>query len=137
VSFSKLALLYLGTAAVFFAIDFAWLSFATRRFYQPYLGELLLERPNLPVAAGFYLVYVVGIIALAIIPGLQQGSIWEAVWRAALFGFLAYATYDLTNLATVKGWAWQVSVIDMIWGTVLNSAVAFAGYYIGKALGLP
>lgn len=134
--FSKLALLYLITTVTFFAIDFIWLSTATSRIYKPYLGDLLAEKPNLPVAAGFYLFYVVGIIALAVIPGLKEGAVTGAMWRGALFGFLAYATYDLTNLATIQGWAWQVSVIDMVWGTALNTIVATVSFYAGTWLGL-
>ncbi len=135
-SFGKLALLYLITTIAFFAIDFVWLSTATKRIYQPYLGDLLLEKPNLPVAAVFYLFYIVGLIALAIIPGLREASVVGAVWRGALFGAIAYATYDLTNLATLNGWAWQISVIDIVWGTVLNTAVATVGYYAGTWLGI-
>ena len=134
--FSKLALLYLITTIAFFALDFIWLSTATSRIYKPYLGDLLAEKPNLAVAAGFYLFYVVGLVALAIVPGLKEGLVVGALWRGALFGLLAYATYDLTNLATIQGWAWQVSVIDMVWGTVLNSVVAVIGYYGGVWLGL-
>jgi len=136
VSFGKLALLYLITTIAFFAIDFVWLSTATKRIYQPYLGDLLLEKPNLPVAAVFYLFYIVGLIALAIIPGLREASVVGAIWRGALFGAIAYATYDLTNLATLNGWAWQISVIDIVWGTVLNTAVATVGYYAGTWLGI-
>lgn len=132
----KLLALYGITTAVFFALDFIWLSTATSRVYQPYLGDLLSPKPNLAVAGAFYLFYVVGILALAVIPGLKEGAIAGALWRGALFGFLAYATYDLTNLATIAGWAWQVSVIDMIWGTFLNTAVAAAGFYAGRWLGL-
>lgn len=133
---SKLIYLYLLTMVVFFALDFVWLSTATSRIYKPYLGDLLAEKPNLPVAAAFYLFYVVGILALAVVPALSNGNVWEAVWRAALFGALAYGTYDLTNLATIKGWAWQVSAIDIVWGTALNSVVAAASYHIGVWLGL-
>ena len=81
----------------------------------------------------FYLVYVVGIVALAVVPGIREGAMAGALWRGALFGFLAYATYDLTNLATIQGWPWQVSVIDMIWGTTLNTAVAAVGYWAGTS----
>jgi len=136
VPLSKLVYLYLITTVVFFAIDFVWLSTATSRIYSPYIGDLLLERPNLPVAAAFYLFYVVGILALAVVPALQNGDVWGAVWRAAIFGALAYGTYDLTNLATLKGWAWQVSVIDIVWGMTLNSVVAAASYYAGVWLGM-
>jgi uncharacterized membrane protein len=136
VPISKLIYLYLITTLVFFAIDFVWLSTATSRIYRPYLGDLLADSPNLPVAAVFYLFYVVGVLALAVIPALQDGNVGAAIWRAAIFGALAYGTYDLTNLATIRGWAWQVSVIDIIWGTVLTSVVATAGYYAAIWLGL-
>lgn len=133
----KLVALYGITTVVFFILDFIWLSTATERIYRPYLGDLLAEQPKLAVAAGFYLLYVVGILALAVVPGLKEGALVGALWRGALFGFLAYATYDLTNLATIQGWPWQVSVIDMVWGTALNTAVAAAGYIAGdKLLGL-
>ncbi len=134
--FNKLAALYGICTIAFFALDFVWLSTATSRIYQPYLGDLLSPKPNLAVAGVFYLFYVVGIVALAVIPGVQEGALIGALWRGALFGFLAYATYDLTNLATINGWAWQVSVIDMIWGTTLNTAVAAVGYYAAQWLGL-
>jgi uncharacterized membrane protein len=132
----KLVALYLITAVTLFAIDFVWLSTATSRIYQPYLGDLLVEKPNLPVAALFYLFYVVGVLALAVWPALQQGDVWGAVWRAAIFGALAYGTYDITNLATIRGWAWQVSAIDIVWGTALTSVCAVVGYYAGQWLGL-
>lgn len=133
----KLFALYGICVVAFFAIDFVWLSTATSRIYQPYLGDLLSPQPRLGVAAGFYLLYVVGIVALAVVPGLQEGSMAGALWRGALFGFLAYATYDLTNLATIRDWPWQVSAIDMVWGTVLNTAVAAVGYWAGdRFLGL-
>lgn len=133
---SKLVSLYLLTTGVFFAIDLVWLSTATSRIYEPYLGDLLADKPNLPVAAAFYLLYVVGVLALAVVPALHNGDVWEAVWRAAVLGALAYGTYDLTNLATIDGWAWQVSAIDIVWGTALTSAVAAASYRIGEWLGL-
>ena len=135
-SAGKLIALYGICVAVFFALDFAWLSTATSRIYQPMLGDLLAKQPKLGVAAAFYLLYVVGIVALAIVPGLQEGSVVGALWRGALFGFLAYATYDLTNLSTIRDWPWQLSLIDMTWGTILNSVVAVAGYYGGRWLGL-
>lgn len=134
--FGKLLALYGICVAVFFALDFAWLSTATERLYRPYLGDLLSDRPNLGVAAAFYLAFVVGIVALVVLPALRDGSLLGAVWRGALFGFLAYATYDLTNLATVRDWPWQISLIDMAWGTSLNTVVAVAGFVAGRWLGL-
>lgn len=131
-SIGRLLSVYGISTAVFFALDFAWLSWATSRFYRPQLGDLLAERPRVAVAAAFYLMYVVGVVALAVVPALRDGDVGGALWRGALFGLLAYATYDLTNLATLRGWPWQVSVVDMIWGTVLTSAVALAGFYGGR-----
>lgn len=135
-SFTKLLGLYAICTAVFFAVDLVWLSTATKRIYQPYLGSLLSSEPKLGVAAVFYLLYVVGVVALAVIPGLREGALVGALWRGALFGLLAYATYDLTNLATIDGWAWQVSAIDLVWGTTVTSIVSVAGYYAGKWLGI-
>jgi uncharacterized membrane protein len=133
-SAGKLLALYGITAAAFFVLDFIWLSTATSRIYRPLLGELLAPEPNLVVAAVFYLFFVVGLVALAIVPGIREGSLAGALWRGALFGVLAYATYDLTNLATIRDWPWQVSVIDMAWGLVLNTTVAAIGYWAGSRL---
>ena len=80
--------------------------------------------------------FVVGVVALAVVPALQEGSVLGALWRGALLGLLAYATYDLTNLATIRDWPWQVSAIDLVWGTCLNGVVAVAGFYAGQWLGL-
>jgi uncharacterized membrane protein len=135
-SLGKLAVLYLICVAVFFAVDLVWLSTATSRIYKPMLGDLLAEQPKLGVAGVFYLLYVVGIVALAVIPGLREGNVVGALWRGALFGLLAYATYDLTNLATIRNWPWQISAIDLVWGTTVNSIVAVAGYFAGRWLGL-
>jgi uncharacterized membrane protein len=130
-SFSRVAALYGVCIVAFFALDFVWLSQATPRIYKPALGSLLSEQPKLGVAAVFYLLYVVGVVVFAVVPALQQGNVVEALWRGALFGFLAYATYDLTNLATLRDFPWRIAAIDMVWGTVLNTAVAAVGYYAG------
>lgn len=126
--------LYGLTAIVFFAFDLVWLTLATGRIYRPYVGDLLLDKPNLPVAAAFYLLYVVGVLLLAALPGYEKDALSVAVVRGAVLGLLAYGTYDLTNLSTLKGWAWQVSAIDMVWGTVLTGTVAAVGFYIAKWL---
>jgi uncharacterized membrane protein len=131
----KLSLLYGACTVAFFAIDFVWLSIMNSRFYQPRLGNLLAEQPKLAVAAGFYLLYVVGVVALAVVPGLREGAAMAALWRGALFGLLAYATYDLTNLATIQGWPWELAVVDMIWGTAITGVVSVIGYYVGRQIG--
>lgn len=123
---------YLATTVVFFAMDFVWISLAMKHLYQAKLGPLLLEKPNLAVAAGFYLLYVVGIVVFAVMPALAQGNWVRALWTGALFGLVAYGTYDMTNLATLKNWPWTVAVIDMAWGTAATAAAATAGYFITR-----
>ncbi len=135
-SLAKLAMLYVITTVAFFLVDLVWLSTATKRIYEPYIGHLLSSSPKLVVAAGFYLLYVVGVLALASIPGLREGALAGALWRGALLGLLAYGTYDLTNLATLEGWAWQVTVIDLIWGTTVTGLTAVVGYLAGRWLGV-
>lgn len=132
----KLAAVYVASLIAFLAIDFVWLTFATPRLYRPALSGVLAETPKLWAAGLFYALYVVGVLALAVIPGLQAGSLVAALWRGALFGFLAYATYDLTNLATIRDWPLSITLIDLVWGTVLTSATTFAGYHAGLWLKL-
>jgi uncharacterized membrane protein len=127
--------LYFATLVAFFAIDLVWLGLVARTFYRKYLGFLMAPSVNWPAALIFYLLFVVGILVFAVLPGLEAGSLKTTVGRAALFGLIAYATYDLTNLATVKDWPLIVTVVDMIWGTVLSLAVSYAGYMAGKWLG--
>lgn len=126
---------YVATAVVFFTMDFAWLSAALNTVYKPNLGALLLDKPNMPVAAGFYLLYVVGVLAFAVMPALAQGDWTRALWGGALLGLVAYGTYDMTNLATTAGWSSIVSVVDMAWGTFVTGVSATAGYFIVRAIG--
>ena len=93
-----------------------------------------IKPPNWAVAAGFYLFYIVGIIVFATLPGIAKGMLAEAVWRGALFGAIAYATYDLTNLSTLQGWPWQVAAVDIVWGTVLTGTVSAASYQMARWL---
>jgi len=125
---------YVACTVVLFAMDFAWLSMAVPNLYKPRLGALLMEQPNMPVAAGFYLLYVIGVVALCVMPALDQGNWVRAAWSGALLGLVAYGTYDMTNLATLNGWSGVVSVADMVWGTVLTGVSATAGYFVTRAL---
>lgn len=120
---------YLLAGFSFVVIDFLWLSTMVPRLYRPALGELLLAKPNMVAAALFYLVYPVGLAVFAVQNGLQTNSVGQAFLLGALFGGLAYATYDLTNLATLRNWSVQVTIIDILWGAVLSgvaSAIACA-----------
>ncbi len=126
--------LYLATLVAFFAVDIVWLTLVARTFYRKYLGFLMAPSPNWAAAIIFYLLFIVGILVLAVLPGLEAGSLKTTLLRGALFGLVAYATYDLTNLATLKDWPLIVTVVDLIWGTVLSTVVSLAGYYAGKWL---
>ncbi len=123
--------LYLATLAAFLVIDLTWLGWVARGFYRRQIGFLLSPSPNWPAAILFYLLFVVGLIIFAIGPGLQAGSLGRALRLGALFGLLTYATYDLSNLATLKDWPLLVTVVDMIWGVVLSTAVAGVGFMAG------
>jgi uncharacterized membrane protein len=125
---------YLTAALVMGLLDFLWLRNTVGTFYQPALGAVLAEKPNMAAAIAFYLVYLVGVVIFAIRPALNDGDWKTAVVRGALFGFFAYATYDLTNLATLKVWSLKVSLLDMAWGTVLTAVTAAAGSAAGLAV---
>jgi uncharacterized membrane protein len=120
-------LAYGVTAAVFLVLDFIWLGTMVNAYYKPRMGELLLEQPRLGVAVLFYAIYVVGVVAFAVLPALREGDWTRALWGGALFGFCAYATYDMTNLATLKGFSSEVALVDMVWGTVVSGVSATLG----------
>lgn len=121
-------LAYGATAIAFFALDFVWLSLAVPRLYKPLLGTLLRDSPNLPVAAAFYLVYVVGLVVFAVLPAASAGSWLMALGLGALLGLVAYGTYDFTNLSTMRNWPLTVSVFDLAWGISVSAIAALAGY---------
>ena len=127
----QLIYIYLLTIPAFFIIDMVWLGLVASKFYKSQIG-FLLGPVNWTAAIIFYLLYIVGIIIFAVYPALQEGSFGKAVLFGALFGFFAYATYDFTNLATVKDWPVLVTVVDLIWGTVLTGSVAAVSYYLAK-----
>lgn len=126
---------YLATAVVFFTLDLLWLGWLARDFYRGQLGALARPTPILPVAAAFYALYVVGIVIFAVAPAIEAGSWRTAAMLGALFGFFAYATYDLTNIATLRDWPVRMSVVDLAWGTALTAASAAAGYWLTRQLG--
>ena len=126
--------LYLITFAAFFAIDMLWLGLVARRFYHLQIGFLLSPNPNWTAAILFYLIFIAGILVFAVIPGLQAGSLGRAVLLGAFLGLMTYATYDLTNLATIKDWPLSLTIVDMIWGIFLASSVSCIGYLAGRWL---
>jgi uncharacterized membrane protein len=126
--------LYACTLIGFLAIDIIWLGFIAPGFYKRQIGFLLAEQPNWWAAAIFYLLFIAGLLVFAILPGLQAGSLRSAAILGAFFGLVTYATYDLTNHATVKGWPWIVTVVDLIWGAVLSTSVSCIGFAAGRWL---
>lgn len=131
---TRIAIAYAATAVVFCGLDFLWLGFVAKGYYQSQVGALLLEKPNLPVAAAFYALYIVGVLIFAVLPALDGGNWQRALIYGALFGFFAYATYDLTNLATLKGWTSGMALLDLTWGALVTGASATAGYLITRAV---
>lgn len=118
---------YAATAVVFLGVDYIWLSRAMG-FYRNSLGDLLAEKPNLPAAAAFYLIYFVGIVVFAVMPAARNGGWASAILLGGLLGLVAYATYDLTNLATLSRWPLAVTVVDMVWGTFVTALASLAGF---------
>lgn len=129
---TKLLISYALTFVVFFIIDMAWLGFIAKDLYKKYLGGFLSEQVNWTAAVVFYLLFIVGVFIFAILPSVEKNSLVSAIVLGALFGFFTYATYDLTNLATLKGWPINIVFIDILWGSVLTSIVSTAGFYIVK-----
>jgi uncharacterized membrane protein len=123
------AIAFIFTAVFFLALDFVWLGFIAKDFYRTQLGPLMLEKPLLGVAVAFYLLYTIGIVSFAVAPALAADSWTRAMAAGALLGLVAYSTYDLTNLATLRGWSVKLSLVDVAWGTIVTSIAATAGYF--------
>ncbi len=126
--------LYGVTLAAFFAIDMLWLGWIARGFYRKHLGFLMAPQTNWVAAIIFYLLFVAGILFFVVLPGLSAQSLREALIRGALYGLITYATYDLTNLATLKDWPVMLTFVDITWGVVLSTLVSLVGYFAGRWL---
>jgi uncharacterized membrane protein len=126
--------LYALTVPVFLLVDFLWLGWVARTFYRSQLGALLRVTPNWTAAILFYLLYVAGILLFVVCPALDRGSLARAGILGGLFGLMAYATYDLTNLATVPGWPLRLVLVDIAWGICLTAIVSVISFAIGRWL---
>ena len=126
--------LYAVTVPVFFAIDLLWLGFIARNLYRDSLGHLMSPAVNWTAAIVFYLMFIVGILIFSVVPALKKEALAWAVIYGGLFGFFTYATYELTNLATMRNWPMKLVFIDTLWGVVLCSTVAAVSFSIGKRL---
>lgn len=124
----KLVITYLLTTVIFFAIDMIWLGFIAKGLYRDKLGFILSPNVNWTAAIVFYLIYIGGILFFAIHPATVNSSWQTALLNGAVLGMLCYATYDLTNMATIEKWPLFIVVIDIIWGTVLTGSVSLFTY---------
>lgn len=123
---------YLGAGLTFAAIDAVWLTTMSSRLYKPVLGPILAEKPDMKAAVAFYLISIFGTVFLAIAPALREGGWQRAAISGAVLGFVAYATYDLTNQATLKVWSLHLTLIDLCWGTALTTVSAVGGYVAAR-----
>lgn len=133
--FRTVLIAWVGAIIPFLAIDLVWLGVVARSFYRAQLGPLLADQPRWGVALAFYALYCAGIVLFAVLPGLRAGSLLHSALLGAAFGLVAYATYDLTNLATLRGWPPLMSLVDLAWGTVLTATVASISFLVARALG--
>lgn len=115
---------FLVTALVFLLIDIVWLAFISPKLYKANIGHLMSDKVNFIAAGVFYLLYVGALLYFVIDPAIADGSVWQGIWRGAFLGLVMYATYDLTNLATLKDWPLKITIIDLIWGTFITSATS-------------
>jgi uncharacterized membrane protein len=131
---SKLLLPYLAIVVAMVALDAVWLGAVARPMYQRGIGHLMAEQPNFAAAALFYLLYAAGLMAFVVLPRGAGG--WQAVagW-GALFGFMGYMTYDLTNLATLRAWPIGLSLVDTAWGCLATGLAASAGKFVADRVG--
>lgn len=125
--------LFLVAVPVFFAIDMVWLGGVAKKFYGRQLAGKLRKPPNWTAAVIFYLIFVVGLVVFVVVPAVDAASWGRAVGYGAFFGLVTYATYDLTNLATLEDWPLTMTLVDLVWGTVLAAAVSGITYWIGTS----
>jgi uncharacterized membrane protein len=129
---TRLLVAYAATLVVFCCFDFVWLGWVAKDYYQSQLGGLLLVQPNWAAAVTFYALYAAGVVFFCISPALDTVSLGKAALLGALLGALAYATYDLSNLATLKGWPMALSLVDIAWGSFVTCVAASAGYQLTR-----
>ncbi len=128
--------LYAIALPVFFAIDMTWLGLVANNFYKSQIGSLMKSDINWTAAILFYVLFIVGLVIFAISPAVEKSSWTQAILLGALFGVISYATYDLTNLATLKNWPIMITIVDMIWGAVLGALVSVITYFVAIKIGL-
>jgi|SRR5579872_5715161 len=126
---------YFSIAGTFIAIDMVWLKTMAQRLYKPVLGDLLRPEPNLIAAAFFYILYPLGLLGFAVMPAHGEASALRAFAYGMMFGCFTYATYDLTNQATLRNWSTTLTVADICWGSLLAGFSAWIGYFVAQRAG--
>lgn len=126
----KHILLYIGTFLIFILIDLIWLGIISRNLYKGQIGHLMTDNIKWAAVIIFYLIFVGGVLTFAVMPGGSEKNLAKTIILGGIFGFIAYATYDLTNLATLKDWPTKIVFIDMAWGTILSSLTSLGSYYL-------
>lgn len=126
----QIAMAYVAAALVFLALDVVWLVTMSSRLYRPAIGHLMAEGFAFAPAVLFYAIYIAGIVYFAIVPAMAERKVADALVRGAMLGFVAYATYDLTNQATLRGWPWTVTLADIAWGTFVTALASAAGAWM-------
>jgi uncharacterized membrane protein len=121
---------YIAALITFIAADMVWLGIMASRFYKPAMGDIAVAGVNLPPAIVFYIIYPIGLVIFAIAPALKSGSLTTAAVYGALFGFFTYATYDLSNYATLRNWTLELTLVDMAWGTILGTVTSVVAFWI-------
>lgn len=130
----QIAILYASTALIFLALDAVMLSRVMKPLFERHLGDALADPIRLGPAAAFYLFYVGVLLWFVSVPALSTGPTAKTALNAALFGAVAYGTYEFTNFATLRAWSWQMVAIDLTWGTVLTTVAALGGLWVTRAL---
>ena len=126
--------LYLLTAVIFLALDALMLTFVMKPLFTRHLGDLMRDSPMLAAAAGFYLLYIAGLVVIVSAPALQANAPARAGWQGAIIGAMAYGTYEFTSMAIMRDWSWQMVIADTLWGTALTGFSAWAGVVIAARL---
>ena len=128
----QLIISFIFVSTIFLIVDVIWLSITVKLVYKPNLGDLLNDKPVLWAAVLFYIIYMIGLTLIIIKPALASNSVLQAFWTGVIFGIVAYGTYNLTNMATIKNWSSTIVWIDMIWGGFLTGFSSAAGIYLTK-----
>ncbi len=133
-NFSQQVITYFISLASFLVIDLTWLGVIANKFYRDNLTGLMAKKPIWSIAILFYAVFIFGLMYFVIVPSLAADSYKTLLTRAAIFGFITYATYDLTNLSTLKNWPKTLTIVDMVWGVVLSSLVSLVAFTLAKKI---